>query len=518
MELKRVRLDSSGDFRQRSQAAQRASFLVSRRIAQAQKAHTIGEELILPSCKDIAQCLLGDDALQKFNTVPLSNSTVQRRIVEMADDIKQQVVEELRSTPLGLFSIQLDESTDVAGCAQLLVFVRYVHELELKDEFLFCHALESTTTGEDVFREVSGFLEQVGLSWGNVSGCTTDGAPAMLGVKSGFQARVRNENPNAIGNHCMIHRYALAAKTLPPSLKQVLDNVVAMVNHIKSSALNTRMFRLICQDLNAQQQHLLYHTEVRWLSRGNVVGRFVELKDEILEFFKQSKKQICREYEDHLRDSEWLLQLAYLTDIFTRLNVLNKSLQGRNSSVHDFMDKLNAFIAKTQLWEANMAKGRLEMFEQLSEMTQSFSSKVDISEQVIAHLRSLRTEVQRYFPNIAHADLKILRNPFHVNVEDVPAALQEDFLDLKSDSTLRDAFEALPLDKFWIQVSGTYRMLAQEPLKQLLLFPSTYLCEQGFSTLLNIKSKQRGRLNVEPDLRVALSKTVPRVDRLVSLK
>ena len=41
-------------------------------------------------------------------------------------------------------------------------------------------------------------------------GSITDGAPAMLGRKSGFQARVKAVSPSSV--HCVLHRFALAAK------------------------------------------------------------------------------------------------------------------------------------------------------------------------------------------------------------------------------------------------------------------------------------------------------------------
>ena len=102
---------------------------------------------------------------------------------------RTQVVAVIQAAPLKMFAIQLDESTDVARCAQLLVFVRDIKDGDLKEEFLFCHALEATTKGEDIFLEVSKFFEKKGLSGDNVCGNTTDGAPAMLVSHSGFKQR-----------------------------------------------------------------------------------------------------------------------------------------------------------------------------------------------------------------------------------------------------------------------------------------------------------------------------------------
>ena len=54
----------------------------------------------------------------------------------------------------------------------------------------------------------------------------------------------------------------------------------------------------------------------------------------------------------------------------------------------------------------------------------------------------------------------------------------------------------------------------------LMLFSTTYLCEQGFSALLLIKNKPRNRLKVSHDIiydmRVALSKNItPRIQEIV---
>ena len=150
----------------------------------------------------------------------------------------------------------------------------------------------------------------MGLSWKNVSACTTDGAPALPGIHSGFRARVKRVNPVSKHNHCMIHRYALASKTLPSDLKLVLDDIVTMVNFIKSIALNTRVFCLLCQEIDIDHENLMFYTEVRWLSRGNMLSRVSSLKNQLLEYFEGDWKEKSKLFFCKLSDKEWLKKLA----------------------------------------------------------------------------------------------------------------------------------------------------------------------------------------------------------------
>ena len=139
---------------------------------------------------------------------------------------------------------------------------------------------------------------------------------------------------------------------------------------------------------------------------------------------------------------------------------------------------------------------------------------------VQAHLVSLRMELQSYYPKLNEVESKSIKNPFIVNVQSLPDRIQEEFLELflVNDSVAKNAFETLTLTKFWTKMSVTYPVVSDIVLNSLLIFPSTYLCEQEFSTLLNIKSKLRSRLNVEHDLRLCLSNTTPRIEKLICNK
>ena len=93
-------------------------------------------------------------------------------------------------------------------------------------------------------QKIEDFFERNNLTWGIVGSICTDGAPAMMGVSSGFTALVKQKAPHVITMHCVLHRYALAVKNLPKNLKMVLQKVIEAVNFIRARALNHRLFKL----------------------------------------------------------------------------------------------------------------------------------------------------------------------------------------------------------------------------------------------------------------------------------
>ncbi len=62
----------------------------------------------------------------------------------MRTDTVEQVVGKLGRS----FSLQLDESTDVSGNAQLIAFVRYTDTDNICEQVLFCKGSEGKTTRE----------------------------------------------------------------------------------------------------------------------------------------------------------------------------------------------------------------------------------------------------------------------------------------------------------------------------------------------------------------------------------
>ena len=80
--------------------------------------------------------------------------------------------------------------------------------------------------------------------------------------------------------------------------------VVSTVNFIKSRGLTHRPFKQFLDDI--ENEDLLYYTEVRWLSRGLALERFLNLVEEIGIFLAEKQRDI-----PELKNPDWLCDLAF---------------------------------------------------------------------------------------------------------------------------------------------------------------------------------------------------------------
>ena len=519
LKIKRIRFDQSGTLEKHGfspigKPLLHASYKVAFLCARKNKPHTVAEELVKPCAMEMAKLLLGVEAEKKLSLVPLSNDIISSRIRDMSEDILQQVVADVKASPIKV-SLQLDESTDVSSCSQLLVFVRYVKDKEVVEEFLFCTPLKTTTKAVDVFNIVKEFFLNHEMSLDMVGSLCTDGAPAMLGNKSGFASRVKEEVPHITVTHCMLHRHALVAKSLPEKLKKVLSIAVSVVNYIRGNALNHRLFKAFCNEVGAKHSILLYHTEVRWLSRGRVLTRVFELRKEIEMFLKQRGSSLVV----HFESEDFILSLAYLSDIFTHLNDLNTSIQGKGINMITGREKISAFTSKLSIWKNRIDCGNYANFPKLDEVSASTTSLPEHTMmQIKEHLQVLSQSFEGYFH---HGDISDshgwIQDPFLFTLDlmDENDQKKDDLVEMRASKKIKMEFDSMHLATFWCAQLEMFPQLAESALNILVPFATTYLCESGFSTLVSIKTKPRNRLDPEDDMRVAITKKEPRFKLII---
>ena len=121
-----------------------------------------------------------------------------------------------------------------------------------------------------------------------------------------------------------------------------------------------------------------------------------------------------------------------------------------------------------------------------------------------------------YFSNIDSSPY--VSNTFFVDPSILPIGKgeQEEIIDIQFDEAAKIKHkECCPIN-FWLTMSYTYPTLAQKAIPRLLIFPSTWECEQGFSALMSIKSKSRNCFtSTFHDFRCAVSTVAPRINQLV---
>lgn len=519
-ELKRGLKSRQGLFRKaksQSEAAVRASFILAEEIAKSSRPFTEGDfikDCMLKVCDEVCP-----DKRQLFLNVSLSRNTIAERIDLLSINLKKQLVK--KGKDFIAYSLAVDESTDISDIAQLSIFIRGVDSsLNVTEELLALRPMHGTTTGHDLYEEVSRCVNEMELPWQKLVGLTTDGAPAMCGHRSGLVAKIREkmQQENVTGEltayHCIIHQESLCGKAL--KMEHVMSTITRAVNFIRAKGLNHRQFKAFLSELEAEHGDLPYHTEVRWLSQGKVLQRCFELREEICLFLDSKGKDATQ-----LRDEGFLCEMTFLCDITSHLNVMNLQLQGRGRVISDMYSTVKAFQTKLTLWEAQMRKENLSHFPSCQTMKDQLSTSVFPSAEFADKISVLAAEFRRRFADFEaqKGRFALLSNPFAVDAESSPPTLQMELIELQCNDALKAKYAAVGPAEFARFLPDTMPQLRNQAAQTLSMFGSTYLCEQLFSLMKLNKTSHRSRLTAEhlhSVLRISSAQSLtPNIDELV---
>uniref|UniRef100_A0A5S6Q8U6 DUF4371 domain-containing protein n=1 Tax=Trichuris muris TaxID=70415 RepID=A0A5S6Q8U6_TRIMR len=260
----------------------------------------------------------------------------------MGKDMEDVLCNILRRTQ---FSLQLDESILPGYEALLLVYVRFIHDDNLVQNLLFAQELETATKGESMFFVLKNFLTGKEIPLINIISVATDGALSMLENRREFLAYLKQAVPNVMTVHCAIHRQHLVAKHLSSRLHCSLQYAVTAINKIENKSLNVRLFRKLCDVNNEEYNRLLFHSEVRWLSKGNALNRLYAVFKTVLKFSEEDDVLLYENFEKFQGDT------AYLADLYFKFNEVNLLSHGDNVNLVKTKRVISALITKLQMFE-----------------------------------------------------------------------------------------------------------------------------------------------------------------------
>ena len=135
-------------------------------------------------------------------------------------------------------------------------------KFKLKKEFLFCENLKTITAAKDVMNLIKNFLGKHDISikkFGYV--CTAGAGLYLIANRDSWHCK-KNVNQNLIIIRCILIRYALTSKIMPDNLKEEMDPVVHVVNFIRGRATNQKLFKCLCEEMEAEYTALLFHPDI----------------------------------------------------------------------------------------------------------------------------------------------------------------------------------------------------------------------------------------------------------------
>ena len=300
----------------------------------------------------------------------------------------------------------------------------------------------------------------------------------------------------------------------------MMTPVVKIINCIRSKAKQHRIFKVLLE-MSAEYGDLLLHTEIRWLHRGRVLLTFLSLLGEIKEFMQSKDVSL-------LEDTEWTLDLAFLTDITRKLNRLNCELHGKGKPVADMISALNAFKAKMNIFSVHLQRRKMLHFPSVQAVLKDNASASEtfdrVAEKYCQVINRLGQEFENRFFDFDQLEpcASFISSPFiNVDITDTAEQLSATFnldagqveiqtITLQNDLHLR-AYQAA--SNFWCLVNTErYSGVYTAAMKVATLFGSTNLCESAFSDMNLIKNKHRTHLtdaHLQDSLRVAVSSYTP---------
>ncbi|XP_067139079.1 zinc finger BED domain-containing protein 5-like [Centruroides vittatus] len=140
------------------------------------------------------------------------------------------------------------------------------NDRSVKEDILSVLPLQGITRGKDIYQVIKNYIKEINLPLLKFVSTTTDGAFAVIGSGVDFIRLCKNDDfPNFFHYHCIIHQQALCKKVL--HYEHVMKAVLKIVNSIRARPLQSRLFKILADELDAEYGTLMLHSEVKWPSK-----------------------------------------------------------------------------------------------------------------------------------------------------------------------------------------------------------------------------------------------------------
>ena len=129
--------------------------------------------------------------------------------------------------------------------------------MKIVDHYLFCLPIGIDTTALSVFSKLDNYFSEHEVMWSKCKSVSTDCSRAMVGIRSGAVALIKQVAPEVVSIHCILHREALVAKKLVNEkncqLADMICDVTKIVTAILKKPKSNRTFHELVREMGVSQ-------------------------------------------------------------------------------------------------------------------------------------------------------------------------------------------------------------------------------------------------------------------------
>ncbi|XP_022030925.1 zinc finger MYM-type protein 1-like [Helianthus annuus] len=279
---------------------------------------------------------------------------------DIANCFEEEVVSSiLKEIGDDVFSLLVDESSDVSKKEQMAIVLRYVdaHGL-VKERFVgLVHVMETSSLA--LKYAIDTFFAKYGLSLKRLRGQGYDGANNMRGEFNGLKAKILEENSSAYYVHCFAHQLQLVVVTVARKHLGVVnffDNLSILMNIVCSSCKRTDILRYnekervekeigsgILETGSGLNQELSFIRpgDTRWNSHYKTLIRLVDMFPSIIRVLEYVKKECNNPSTQNqafkmigfLSSFEFAFYLHLMLHILGLTDILSRALQRKDQDI-----------------------------------------------------------------------------------------------------------------------------------------------------------------------------------------
>lgn len=466
----------------------------------------------------------------------------EKGLSEMHQAIASTLVEDVDKAvrKSSVFSLILDESTDISNTKRLITYVRYIDDNKIKTK-LFRNSEIVDGRADTIVEDVNHLMTEKNLDGKKLAAVCTDGAAVMTGCRQGVVKLREAYNSELVGVHCTAHRLALAASDAAssvPQVKKFQQDLRSIFVFFSNSAVRSNKLHELQKQLDEPQLKFTQPHAVRWLSVHNavsVVCRSLKSLRDVLEHMASSDAQDADKAKGLLlavRQFNFVALCHMMKDVLMHVVLLSKHFQKEDLDFSTVQPMVES--TKEALREIIVQPGPAEeeFFSSLDgnkfkedKIFDCHTQKPAFDDMKSRYVGSLIKEIDRRFPsetldvlswftvlepkraivakksgNFSHYGVDKLNNllaHFSSNVSAEDA--RSEFALLKQTMVSSDLYASFSFQQFADAVlsnqAGVFTEMEKLITIALVIPTASVSCERGFSTQNRIKTRFRNSLN-----------------------